>query len=157
MHVSVCFFKICHHQHVFNVIRRHHIRYLGRIRRWEPAMPSKLLTSKHSFPVYTDKSGCQCSNKDFIELEIPPDCGNGAWNAGIPLARLLFHVPAQALLSLLAGLLLERRIILVSQDRDLVSAAVHAATALLYPMRWQHIYLPLLPNALKVGQDDNLQ
>ncbi len=93
---------------------------------------------------------CHCSNKDFIELEIPPDCGNGTWNAGIPLARLLFHVPAPALLSLLAALLLERRIILVSQDRDLVSAAVHAATALLYPMRWQHIYLPLLPNALKV-------
>ena len=36
-----------------------------------------------------------------------------------------------------------------AQERDTVSAAVHAAGALLYPLRWQHIYLPLLPLALK--------
>lgn len=53
-------------------------------------------------------------------------------------------------MTLLAALLLERRVILVAQDRDKVSAAVHAAAALLYPFRWQHIYLPLLPIALKV-------
>lgn len=38
----------------------------------------------------------------------------------------------------------------MTQERDTVSAAVHAAGALLYPLRWQHIYLPLLPLALKV-------
>lgn len=91
-----------------------------------------------------------CSSDQFIELEIPPDFGNGSWNAGIPLARLLWHVPVQGLMTLLAALLLERRVILVAQDRDTVSAAVHAAAALLYPFRWQHIYLPLLPIALKV-------
>lgn len=83
-------------------------------------------------------------------MEIPPDFGNGAWNAGVPLARLLWHVPVQGLMTLLAALLLERRIILVAKERDTVSAAVHAAAALLYPFRWQHIYLPLLPIALKV-------
>ncbi len=39
---------------------------------------------------------------------------------------------------------------MVAQERDTVSAAVHAAAALLHPLRWQHIYLPLLPLALKV-------
>lgn len=53
-------------------------------------------------------------------------------------------------MTLLAALLLERRVILVAKERDTVSAAVHAAAALLYPFRWQHIYLPLLPIALKV-------
>ena len=56
----------------------------------------------------------------------------------------------QGLITLLAALLLERRVILVAKERDTVSAAVHAAAALLYPFRWQHIYLPLLPIALKV-------
>ncbi len=56
-------------------------------------------------------------------------------------------------MTLLAALLLERRVILVAEDRDKVSAAVHAAAALLYPFRWQHIYLPLLPIALKVDSD----
>ena len=92
-----------------------------------------------------------CSSDKFIELEIPPDFGNGAANAGIPLARLLWHVPAQGLMTLLAGLLLERRVILVAPSTDMVSAAVHAAAALLYPFTWQHIYLPLLPMSLKVG------
>ena len=93
-----------------------------------------------------------CSSDQHIELEIPPDFGNGPWNAGIPLARLLWHVPVQGLMTLLAALLLERRVILVAQDKDKVSAAVHAAAALLYPFRWQHIYLPLLPIALKVSK-----
>lgn len=93
----------------------------------------------------------RCSSDKFIELEIPPDFGNGAANAGIPLARLLWHVPrVECLMTLLASLLLERRVILVAPQADTVSAAVHAAAALLYPFTWQHIYLPLLPVSLKV-------
>ena len=53
-------------------------------------------------------------------------------------------------MTLLASLLLERRVILVAPQADTVSAAVHAAAALLYPFTWQHIYLPLLPVSLKV-------
>lgn len=45
----------------------------------------------------------------------------------------------------------ERRVLMVAQERDTVSAAVHAAAALLHPLRWQHIYLPLLPLALKAS------
>ena len=76
--------------------------------------------------------------------------GNGPANAGLPLARLLWHLPARAMVSLTEALLLERRILMVAQDKDTVSAAVHGAAALLYPFSWQHIYLPLLPLALKV-------
>ena len=38
----------------------------------------------------------------------------------------------------------------VASAEDKVSAAVHAAAALIHPFRWQHIYLPLLPLSLKV-------
>ncbi len=108
---------------------------------------------RHCAPLLADVQLHFCSSDQFIELELPPDFGNGSWNAGIPLARLLWHVPVQGLMTLLAALLLERRVILVAEDRDKVSAAVHAAAALLYPFRWQHIYLPLLPIALKVSSD----
>jgi hypothetical protein len=57
--------------------------------------------------------------------------------------------PRQAV-TLLGSLLLERRVVLVSADPDKASAAAHAAAAMLYPFRWQHIFLPLLPAALKV-------
>lgn len=83
---------------------------------------------------------------------MPPDLGNGAANSGISLARLLWFLTPRQAVTLVASLLLERRIILVARDADTVSAAVHAANALIYPFSWQHIYLPLLPLALKVRE-----
>jgi hypothetical protein len=82
---------------------------------------------------------------------VPPSLGNSTANAGVSLARLLWFLTPRQAVSLVASLLLERRVILVARDAETVSAAVHAANALLYPFRWQHIYLPLLPLALKVG------
>jgi hypothetical protein len=76
-----------------------------------------------------------CSSDDVLELQVPPDCGNGVSNAGVSLARLLWHVPVPAMLTLIASLLLERRVLLVGQSRDTVSAAVCAASALLYPFK----------------------
>eukprot|EP00887_Chlorella_sp_A99_P000741 scaffold5.g741.t1 len=84
-----------------------------------------------------------------VELEVPPALGNGPENAGISLARLLFFLTPRQATTLLASLLLERRVILVSKSADTVSSAVAAAAALLYPLRWQHIFLPLLPVALR--------
>jgi hypothetical protein len=49
------------------------------------------------------------------------------------------------MLTLIASLLLERRVVLVGQSRDTVSLAVQAASALLYPFKWHHIFLPILP------------
>lgn len=92
-----------------------------------------------------------CSTENFVELQIPPDTGNGSWNAGIPLARLFWHLPSAPLMALIQALLLERRVVMVAQERDTLSAGLHAAAALLYPFRWQHIYLPYLPHSLKVS------
>ncbi len=75
------------------------------------------------------------SAEECLELQVPIDCGNGRWNCGVSLARLLWDVPVPALTSLLASMLLERRIILVSSQRDTVTAAVQAASALLYPFK----------------------
>ena len=95
------------------------------------------------------------SSDRFIDLQIPPDTGNGSWNAGVPLARLFWHLPAASLMGLLQALLLERRILMVAQEKDTLSAALHAAAALLYPFSWHHIYLPLLPHNLKVPMRTN--
>lgn len=75
------------------------------------------------------------SSAEALELQIPPDCGNGYENAGVSLARLLYHVPIPAMVTLMASLLLERRVVIVGQSRDTVSAAVCAANALLYPFK----------------------
>jgi hypothetical protein len=111
-----------------------------------PKVPTQLSISPPRRIAFSHEPGSALeANDSWVELQIPPDCGNGRWNAGISLARLLWHVPRPALLTLFASLLLERRVILVGQSRDTVSLAVQAASALLYPFKWHHIYLPILP------------
>lgn len=58
-----------------------------------------------------------CSWEYRVQLQIPFDAGNGAENAGLPLALLLQHLSPAAFLALIEALLLERRIIMVAQAR----------------------------------------
>ena len=43
------------------------------------------------------------------------------------------------------SMLFERRIIITSKKLSLLTAVVHGSVSLLYPMQWQHIYVPILP------------
>ncbi|XKL60307.1 hypothetical protein PGB90_001323 [Kerria lacca] len=47
-----------------------------------------------------------------------------------------------------ASMLYERRIIFTSKKLSRLSACVQSANALLYPMSWQHIFIPVLPQSL---------
>lgn len=49
-----------------------------------------------------------CSTEQWLELEVPPDVGNGSENAGLPLARLLWHLSPPALVGLIEALMLVR-------------------------------------------------
>lgn len=46
---------------------------------------------------------------------------------------------------LFVSMLFERRIIVTSEKLSLLTAVVHGSVALLYPMQWQHIFVPILP------------
>eukprot|EP00210_Caulerpa_lentillifera_P007725 g7371.t1 len=90
------------------------------------------------------------SGVDFIEFQIPPLTGVGTKMSAVSLARLLWRIPVQCLMTLFASLLLERRIIMVSRSKDTLSASVHAAAALIYPFEWSHrFYLPIMPETLR--------
>lgn len=47
-----------------------------------------------------------------------------------------------------ASMLYERRIIFTSKRLSRLSACVQSANAIIYPMNWQHIFIPVLPLAL---------
>lgn len=47
-----------------------------------------------------------------------------------------------------AALLNERRIAVVASKPSRLSATVQAANATLFPMSWQHIFIPILPEHL---------
>lgn len=52
------------------------------------------------------------------------------------------------MIAIFASMLNERRIVITSDRLSRLSACVQAANALIYPMHWQHIFIPLLPSSL---------
>ncbi|VCX42699.1 unnamed protein product [Gulo gulo] len=49
------------------------------------------------------------------------------------------------MLHLYASMLYERRILIVCSKLSTLTACIHGAAAMLYPMFWQHVYIPVLP------------
>uniref|UniRef100_A0A8C5MU15 DENN domain containing 1C n=1 Tax=Leptobrachium leishanense TaxID=445787 RepID=A0A8C5MU15_9ANUR len=61
------------------------------------------------------------------------------------LTEFLVAVHVDTMLQLYSSLLFERRILITCSKLSTLTACVHASAALLYPMYWQHIYIPTLP------------
>jgi hypothetical protein len=59
------------------------------------------------------------------------------------------NIHYNVLLHLFANMIFERRIIITSSSLSLLSASVHGATTILYPLHWQHIFIPIMPHHLK--------
>ncbi|XP_076585577.1 DENN domain-containing protein 1B isoform X1 [Chaetodon auriga] len=61
------------------------------------------------------------------------------------LTELIVAVDVGNLLQLYASMLFERRILIFASKLSTLTACVHALSAVLYPMYWQHIFIPVLP------------
>ncbi|EDM00519.1 similar to RIKEN cDNA 6030446I19 gene (predicted) [Rattus norvegicus] len=49
------------------------------------------------------------------------------------------------MLHLYASMLYERRILIICSKLSTLTACIHGSAAMLYPMYWQHVYIPVLP------------
>uniref|UniRef100_A0A8C8SSM1 UDENN domain-containing protein n=1 Tax=Pelusios castaneus TaxID=367368 RepID=A0A8C8SSM1_9SAUR len=61
------------------------------------------------------------------------------------LTEFVVAVDVPNMLQLFGSMLYERRILLTSSKLSTLTACVQASSAMLYPMYWQHIYIPTLP------------
>ncbi|XP_053101124.1 DENN domain-containing protein 1B isoform X7 [Hemicordylus capensis] len=61
------------------------------------------------------------------------------------LTEYFVAVDVNNMLQLYASMLHERRIIITSSKLSTLTACIHGSAALLYPLYWQHIYIPVLP------------
>ncbi|XP_038571388.1 DENN domain-containing protein 1B isoform X2 [Micropterus salmoides] len=61
------------------------------------------------------------------------------------LTEYFVAVDVNNMLQLYASMLHERRIIITSSKLSTLTACVHGAASLLFPMYWQHIFIPVLP------------
>ncbi|RXN25903.1 DENN domain-containing 1B-like protein [Labeo rohita] len=61
------------------------------------------------------------------------------------LTELVVAVDVGNLLQLYASMLFERRILIYCSKLSTLTACIHACNGMLYPMYWQHIFIPVLP------------
>uniref|UniRef100_A0A673L6I3 Si:dkey-76b14.2 n=1 Tax=Sinocyclocheilus rhinocerous TaxID=307959 RepID=A0A673L6I3_9TELE len=61
------------------------------------------------------------------------------------LTELVVAVDMGNLLQLFASMLFERRILIYCSKLSTLTACIHACNGMLYPMYWQHIFIPVLP------------
>ena len=66
----------------------------------------------------------------------------------VNFSKLICCLGIKLTLQLFAATLLERRIIFVAEQLSLLSSCCHAIVALLYPFSWQHVFVPILPEAM---------
>ena len=74
---------------------------------------------------------------------------NTLYLASIPESRNLTEyynaVEPNLMIAVFASMLHERRIVVTASRLGALSACVQAANTLIYPMFWQHIFIPVLP------------
>lgn len=58
-------------------------------------------------------------------------------------------VEPKSMIAVFAAMLAERRIVFTSSHLDRLSACVQSANAFLYPMSWEHIFIPILPMKMR--------
>ncbi|XP_042242649.1 uncharacterized protein LOC121879914 isoform X2 [Homarus americanus] len=80
----------------------------------------------------------QCPN--HLKLPTIPENRN--------LSEYYNAVDTNNMIIIFASMLYERRIIMMSKRLSRLSACVQAANSVIYPMQWQHIFIPVLPQHL---------
>ncbi|XP_050961273.1 DENN/MADD domain containing 2Db [Labeo rohita] len=86
-----------------------------------------------------------------------PDAGTEIISLTRPVESWLEHVDFRSLfrclnheevLMVFAAVVMERRIIFISEELSTLSQVLHAVTALLYPFVWQHTFISIVPTVL---------
>lgn len=78
----------------------------------------------------------------LLAVEVPPK--DGLPHADISFQPLVQCLDVDNFLKLFTAVLLERRILLRSNKYSLLTLVSEAMCYLIYPFRWQHVYIPLL-------------
>ena len=85
-------------------------------------------------------------NREVITWRPPPA---SAPRLSTSLRLLLRILAPEHFARLLLCLMLERRCVFFSRDIALLTPAMEATLAALYPFEWQHVYIPVLPSHLR--------
>ncbi|XP_069023938.1 DENN domain-containing protein 1B isoform X1 [Embiotoca jacksoni] len=118
---------------------------------------------KQPIPLAAGSVTLQMGEQLFVSTEVSGPVGHSKGQEGVPyfiapdprnlpsipenrnLTELIVAVDVGNLLQLYASMLFERRILIFASKLSTLTSCVHALSAVLYPMYWQHIFIPVLP------------
>ncbi|XP_043354838.1 DENN domain-containing protein 1A isoform X11 [Dermochelys coriacea] len=104
---------------------------------------NELLETLHKLPIPDPGTSVHLSVHsyfnvpDITELPSIPENRN--------LTEYFVAVDVNNMLHLYASMLYERRILICCSKLSTLTACIHGSAAMLYPMFWQHVYIPVLP------------
>ncbi|XP_028257460.1 DENN domain-containing protein 1B isoform X2 [Parambassis ranga] len=118
---------------------------------------------KQPIPLAAGSVTLQMGQQLLVSTEVSQPVGHPQGQEGVPyfiapdpkslpsipenrnLTELIVAVDVGNLLQLYASMLFERRILIFASKLSTLTSCVHALSAVLYPMYWQHIFIPVLP------------
>lgn len=86
-------------------------------------------------------------SNSVIKLWSPPYNQPIPW-ISLPFAHLFECLDIEHVITIWHALALERQVLVVSTQKTLLTTACEILISLLFPMRWSHAYIPLLPKFL---------
>lgn len=84
---------------------------------------------------------------DFVRPSLLDDDNLEFCLSRFDVSPLFSQLTPRQVIQLFYAVLCEQRIVIVGDDARLVSQCCHSLTALIYPFRWQHIFIPYVSKA----------
>uniref|UniRef100_A0A3P9P6Y0 DENN domain containing 1A n=1 Tax=Poecilia reticulata TaxID=8081 RepID=A0A3P9P6Y0_POERE len=106
----------------------------------------ELLVSLHTLPIPEPGVPVHLGVHSFFTVPDIRELPNIPENRN--LTEYFVAVDVNNMLHLYASMLYERRILICCSKLSTLTACVHGSAAMLYPMYWQHVYIPVLPQHL---------
>ncbi|XP_056146709.1 DENN domain-containing protein 1A isoform X2 [Lampris incognitus] len=106
----------------------------------------ELLVSLHMLPIPDPGNPVHLSVHSYFTVPDTRELPSIPENRN--LTEYFVAVDVNNMLHLYASMLYERRILICCSKLSTLTACVHGSAAMLYPMYWQHVYIPVLPQHL---------
>lgn len=80
----------------------------------------------------------------MIKFKCPPLNQPNSWSS-LPAQPLFECLNPENIVNLFTAILIERQVVFISSQLSLLTSAAEGITSLMYPLRWVHVYVPVLP------------
>ncbi|XP_038600725.1 DENN domain-containing protein 1A isoform X2 [Tachyglossus aculeatus] len=104
---------------------------------------NELLETLHKLPIPDPGESVHLSVHSYFTVPDIRDLPSIPENRN--LTEYFVAVDVNNMLHLYASMLYERRILIICSKLSTLTACIHGSAAMLYPMFWQHVYIPVLP------------